>query len=120
MSEGYFGALESEAKRLSERERIEERWYTKEEMYHWLKCRNYSDSIANELSQWMADNLQLAYEKGKSHAPPARDWKPVVEEKVLVEATLTHDKWHRDTVLIAVGDYMNIKVPLSSIRPRGV
>ena len=44
-------------------------------------------------------------------------WKPVVGQKVLVEAVVSHDNWHRDTVLVDVGTSINVKVNLSQLRP---
>lgn len=42
----------------------EPRWYTKEQMHHWLKRGSYSEQIANELSEKWADDLQGAFNKG--------------------------------------------------------
>jgi len=40
------------------------RWYSKTEMYDWLRRHHYSEQIANELAEAYATNLQAAYEKG--------------------------------------------------------
>ena len=40
------------------------RWYTVEEITHYLKCMNYSDHIAAELATWFTRHLQLAFDKG--------------------------------------------------------
>lgn len=39
-------------------------WYTEEEMFHWLKRENYSETIAKELSGMYANYLQGAFKKG--------------------------------------------------------
>lgn len=39
-------------------------WYTKEEIYNWLRHENYSEQIANELSDKWATSSQFAFEKG--------------------------------------------------------
>lgn len=49
----------------------EERWYTKEELHDVLIGKNYEPVIADELAGWIADMLQGAYDKGRSHAAPS-------------------------------------------------
>lgn len=51
------------------------RWYTVDEIRHMLKCMNYCDEIAIELSTWSVRHLQLAFNKGfekgqRTAAPP--------------------------------------------------
>lgn len=48
------------------KEEAKANWYTPEEMRRYLKSQNYSDDIAEELCNTYADNLTLAFEKGKS------------------------------------------------------
>ncbi len=40
------------------------KWYSSEEMYHWLRTKDYSHLIAEELSVDYAVNLQRAFVKG--------------------------------------------------------
>ena len=39
-------------------------WYSEEDLYRWLKGRNYTDEVAHELAAGFAKGLQLALEKG--------------------------------------------------------
>lgn len=39
-------------------------WYSKAEISHWLRIKNYSSQIAEELAGIIAANYQLAFEKG--------------------------------------------------------
>lgn len=36
------------------------RWYTKQELYDVLRAKNYCHEIAEELSGWFAEQLELA------------------------------------------------------------
>lgn len=40
------------------------KWYSAEEMLHYLQRQKYSDEIADELSVKYAENLQRAFNKG--------------------------------------------------------
>lgn len=45
----------------------EDRWYTRDELYHYLRRVNYAHEVADELAGWIADHLERAYRKGKDH-----------------------------------------------------
>lgn len=49
-------------------------WYSKNEIFHWLKHHDYSESIAEELSELISEKLKGAYKMGaESVSPPFGD-----------------------------------------------
>ena len=40
------------------------KWFTTNEIHHWLICHRYSEEIATELAEVIATKLQEAFEKG--------------------------------------------------------
>jgi hypothetical protein len=49
-----------------------DRWYTRDEIYHYLRRVNYAHDVADELAGWIADQLERAYRKGQQMATPER------------------------------------------------
>lgn len=47
-------------------EETQETWYSKEEIYHYLKARNYSDEIAEELSGIWSEQLESTSKKWRT------------------------------------------------------
>jgi hypothetical protein len=60
----YAKQLSRSQMTANRREVVIPNWYTKEDLYNDLRRNNYSEEIAEELSQKYADDLQHAFTKG--------------------------------------------------------